>query len=66
MIAPWFGGPANKRDRARFAALPAADREAASALAASKYDGTRTVARCWAEALDEITHSEQRPDKATV
>lgn len=61
---PWNGGPGNKRDRARFPALSAAQRQAASELAASKHDSTRTVAQCWAEALDETDRQESAYEAA--
>lgn len=47
------GGPGNKRDRARLAALNDADQQVANYTAEKLYDGTRTVARCWKLALDE-------------
>lgn len=50
----WNDGPGNKADRGRLAQLTADQSLEASRLAESKYDGTRTVARCWAEALDEV------------
>jgi hypothetical protein len=46
------GGPGNKRDRARFAALTDDRKAAVSRQAETLYDGSRTVARCWVEALD--------------
>jgi hypothetical protein len=47
-------GPGNKRDRERFAALADDDaRVAIRVRAAALYDGSRTVARCWKDALDE-------------
>ncbi|MFI7131590.1 hypothetical protein ACIBQ1_38350 [Nonomuraea sp. NPDC050153] len=54
-LAPWRGGPANERDRARFLALSAEDRHRASLLAQAGDDGVRSTAACWAAALDEIT-----------
>lgn len=53
--APWQGGPANKRDRARFLMLSADDRHRASLLAVGLNDGHRSAAACWAEALGGIT-----------
>ena len=47
-----WGTPTNAKDRARFAALSADDQALVRETAARLYDGTRTVARSWAEALD--------------
>ena len=44
--------PGNARDRARFDALTPDQQEVVRANAADLYDGTRTVARCWTEALE--------------
>jgi hypothetical protein len=51
---PWNGGPGNKRDRQRYARLTPGRQTAASRLAGQLYDGSRTVARCWTEALTAI------------
>lgn len=46
--------PGNKRDRARYAALDESQRATAHEHSWSLYDGTRTISRCWTEALDAI------------
>jgi hypothetical protein len=51
----WTDGPGNKRDRARFAALNSSTQIAVNQRARLLYDGSRTVARCWSEALDYHT-----------
>ena len=48
------GTPGNRRDRARFDALTYWDRAIVCKIAGRLYDGSRTVARCWAEALDAV------------
>ncbi|MEV1003322.1 hypothetical protein [Nonomuraea sp. NPDC050202] len=54
-LAPWRGGPANQRDRARYLSLSAEDRHRASILAEDAEDGDiRSTAACWAAALDEV------------
>jgi|HubBroStandDraft_6_1064221.scaffolds.fasta_scaffold94053_3 hypothetical protein len=52
--------PGNARDRKRFAELRAAAQTSVRAAAAKLYDGERTVARCWAEALDAAPESAKR------
>lgn len=52
--------PTNRRDRERFAGLSDAQRNAVATQAAHLYDGSRTLARCWTEALDAAT----QPDAA--
>jgi len=46
------GGPGNKRDRERLGRLTAIQQDNASRTARELYDGTRTVARCWSEAIE--------------
>jgi hypothetical protein len=45
------GGPTNKKARAQWAKMTTAQRRKAARKAQELYDGTRTVARCWNEAL---------------
>ncbi|MEV4972011.1 hypothetical protein [Streptomyces scopuliridis] len=45
--------PCNRRDRERFSQLTASQRDAVATHAATLYNGTRTITRCWTEALDE-------------
>lgn len=45
--------PGNKKDRERFARLLPTQRTMVRLTAEKLYDGTRTVARCWKEALDK-------------
>lgn len=47
------GGPTNARDRATFATLSAADQDRIAARARELYDGSRTVAACWKQAIGE-------------
>lgn len=49
--------PGNKSDRERFAALTEWDQQATRKLVDRLYDGTRTVARCWKEALEAVEES---------
>lgn len=44
--------PGNRSDRDRFAALDETAQAAVMRWSAELYDGTRTVARCWRDALD--------------
>lgn len=46
-----IGDPTNRRDRALFAGLSESRQREVRELAASLYDGSRTIARCWKEAL---------------
>lgn len=50
-------GPGNKKDRARMAALSWAQQASVQQLAASLYDGTRTVASCYKQALAQVEAS---------
>ena len=56
--------PCNRRDRERFAKLGSAQRDAVARHAARLYDGSRTLTRCWTEALD--TAPEPALDAADV
>ena len=47
--------PCNRRDRGRYAVLSSAQRKQVAAHATELYDGTRTLTRCWTEALDALT-----------
>lgn len=49
---PFTGTPGNKRDRERFASITPWAQTRVRKMAGRLYDGTRTVARCWALALD--------------
>lgn len=46
--------PGNKRDRARFDALPEWEQDVARGVAGRLYDGTRTLAACWKLALEAV------------
>jgi len=51
----WNGGPGNRKDRERVSRLSPERADEASAIAEVLYDGTRTVAACWSQALDMVT-----------
>jgi hypothetical protein len=44
--------PGNKTDRTRFRSLTQKEQEGVAKRAWLLYDGTRTIARCWKEALN--------------
>ena len=51
--------PTNKEWRKAYYALTTAARVRVKELAAQLYDGTRTVAACWREAIETVTHQEE-------
>lgn len=46
--------PGNRKDRARYDALDGAAKIVVEERAFRLYDGSRTVARCWKEAMDSL------------
>jgi hypothetical protein len=59
--------PGNRNDRFNFKALPADRQAKVAAHAARLYDGTRTIARCWKEALNaDWRENTVTPDEDTL
>jgi len=57
--------PTNAKGRALFATLSPEARDRVRARADELYDGTRTVAQCWKEALAEAARpASTRPERA--
>jgi hypothetical protein len=46
--------PGNRKDRARYEALTEWDQAVVRAIRVRLYDGSRTIARCWKDALDAV------------
>lgn len=53
------GFPGNKKDRARWSQIPEEHKQTVGEHAENLYDGSRTVARAWSEALDHYDNQHQ-------